>query len=366
MNREERYMAMALALARKGEGNTSPNPMVGALLVKDGKVLARGYHRRFGSPHAEIEALDTAGSAARGAALYVTMEPCSHFGKTPPCTDRIIKEGIKEVVIGMCDPNPVNYKKGVEILRRNGIKVKCNVLREQAEELNRAFTSYITKGRPYVTVKAAQSLDGKIASFTGHSKWITNSASRSFVHELRRRVDAVLVGINTVKNDDPLLNARVKDPGRQPLRIILDSRLSISEKSRVIKDRSARTLIATGREHSGGKAARLKRENIDIAAFKDRSGRVCLGSLLRYLARRGVSHVLVEGGGTVIADFLEKGFVDEVIVFVSPKIIGGRDALTSVEGRGAARVTGAVKLKDIKIRRFNEDIMVRGYVQRDN
>ncbi len=366
MNRDERYMAMALALARKGEGNTSPNPMVGALLVKGGKILAKGYHRRFGYPHAEIEALDRAGKAAKGAVLYVTMEPCSSSGKTPPCTDRIIAEGIKEVIIGMPDPNPVNHKKGVNILQRNGIKVKSNVLREEAEDLNRAFTSYITKGRPYVTVKAAQSLDGKIASFTGHSKWITNRTSRSFVHQLRSRVDAVLVGINTVKNDDPLLNARVKSPGRQPLRIILDSRLSISEKSRVIKDRSARTLIATGRECRDGKANRLKKKNIDIAAFKDRSGRVCLGSLLRYLARRGVSHILVEGGGTVIADFLKKGFVDEMIVFMSPKIIGGRDAVTSVEGRGAAHVTGAVKLKDVTVRRFNEDIMVRGYVQRDN
>lgn len=355
-------MKMALALAKKGRGRTSPNPMVGAVLVKGGKVLSKGYHRGFGLPHAEVEVLNRAGREAQGATLYVNMEPCGHFGKTPPCTERIIKEGVRRVVVGMRDPNPINYGKGIKRLRRSGIEVDCGVLKRESKMLNRAFTAFITKKRPYVTVKVAQSLDGKIATSAGCSKWITNEISRRFVHRLRSGADAVLVGVNTIIKDDPLLNARIKNLKKQPLRIVLDSRLITPKGSKVIKDRSPQTIIATTDKAFNKNRDKFKREGVDVVSFKEKKGAVCLKSLLRYLAHRGVSHLLVEGGGTAIANFLKDKLVDEIFIFIAPKIIGGRDAITSVEGEGVKSLKDALKLRDVKIKRFGEDILIRGHV----
>lgn len=367
MDRDEYYMKMALRLARKGQGNTSPNPIVGALLVKDGRILAKGYHKKAGLPHAEIEVLNRAGNRAKDATLYVNLEPCDHFGKTPPCTDRIIKEGVKRVVIGMRDPNPINYGKGVERLRRNGVEVKCGVLKRESSILNSIFRTYITQKRPYVTIKVAQSLDGKIATFSGHSKWITNGSSRRFVHRLRRDIDAVLVGVNTIIKDDPLLNSRLRNSKRQPLRIILDSRLKTPKKSKIVKDRSSKVIVATTKAGlRKRKALEFQKMGVDVVSFRENRGRVDLKSLLSYLARNGISHLLVEGGGTVIASFVRDRLVDEMLIFISPKIIGGRDAITSVEGEGIRFVDEAIKLKNIELKRFNQDILIRGYVYRDN
>ncbi len=366
MNKDEYYMRMVLELAKKGEGSTSPNPMVGAVLVKNGKILAKGYHKRAGLPHAEIEALRRAGNRARGATLYVNLEPCNHFGKTPPCTDRIIKEGLRRVVIGMCDPNPINDGRGIEKLRQSGITIKCGVLENESKKLNRVFKTYTTKKRPFVTLKVAQSLDGKIATSSGRSRWITNESSRDFIHDLRGRVDAVLVGVKTVIKDDPLLNSRIKKPKNQPIRIILDSKLRTPRKSRVLKDKSSRVIIATGEDLPKKRISEFRKIGVDVVSFKKKDNMVDLRSLLKYLADEGISHLLVEGGGTVIANFLNKELADEMLIFIAPKIIGGRDAVTSVEGRGIREVDQAVELKDMELKRFDKDILIKGYVCRDN
>lgn len=365
MSRDRFYMNIALDLARKGLGKTRPNPAVGALLVKNGRILAKGYHKRAGLPHAEIEALNSAGKAAKGATLYVTLEPCGHFGKTPPCTDRIIKEEVKRVVIAMRDPNPVNCGRGVEKLRKNSISVKCGVLEKEAALLNRVFTTYITQKRPFVTIKAAQSLDGKIATPSGDSKWITNERSRRFVHRLRSRVDAVLVGVNTVIKDDPLLNSRIRGAKRQPVRIILDSRLRTPRTSRILKDRSARTIIATT-PAAAKRAGRFEDMGVEVGVFRKKRDGVDLKSLLAFLAGKEISHILVEGGGSVIAGFLKEGLADEMLFFISPRVIGGRNAVTSVEGEGAKSIKESVVLKNIEIKRFGEDVLIRGDVHRNN
>lgn len=357
---------MVLELARKPEGNTTPNPLVGALLVKGGKIVGRGYHRKAGLPHAEIEALKRSGSKAKGATLYVNLEPCDHFGKTPPCTDKIIERGIKRVVIGMRDPNPINCGRGIKKLKRKKINIKCNVLKKESRDLNRVFNTYITKDRPYVTVKAAQSLDGKIATASGESKWITGKSSRRFVHRLRSKVDAVLVGVNTVIKDNPLLTSRIKNARKQPVRVVLDSNLRISLNSKIIRNRSSKVIIATTPSAPKKKASKLRKMGIDVVSFGGNKGRVKIRLLLKYLAKNEISHLLVEGGGTVTASFIDGGFVDEMLIFVSPRIIGGKDAPTSVEGRGVISINNAFKLNNVKLKRFNKDILIRGNVYRHN
>jgi diaminohydroxyphosphoribosylaminopyrimidine deaminase/5-amino-6-(5-phosphoribosylamino)uracil reductase len=365
MDRKKHYMQMALALAKRAEGRTSPNPLVGAVLVKNNRVLSRGYHKKAGLPHAEIEALDRAGRRARGATLYVNLEPCAHFGRTPPCVDRIIRDGVKKVIIGMRDPSPLNNGKGIRRLRRHGVDVVTGVLRKESLDLNSIFNLYITRKRPYVAIKVAQSLDGKIATFTGNSRWITNESSRRFVHRLRGRADAVLVGVNTVIKDDPQLNVRIKNSKRQPVRVILDSKLKTPKKSRVLKNRPEGVIIATTRCAPRKKIAEFRKMGIDVVSFKEEKGMVDIRSLLRYLASRGISYLLVEGGGAVISSFLNKDLADEIFIFISPKIIGGRNAVTSVEGEGVRSVKEAFRLKNIELRRFKEDILVQGNVHRD-
>jgi len=359
---DEYYMKMALGLAEKGLGRTNPNPVVGAVLVKNGRVISTGYHKGAGLAHAEIEALDRAGRKAKGATLYVNLEPCSHFGRTPPCVDRIIKEGIKRVVIGMRDPNPLVNGKGIAELKRHGIEVKDGVLEKEARNINRIFASYVTKKRPFVTIKVAQSMDGKIATYTGDSKWVTNEESRKFVHKLRSEADAVLVGVNTVIKDDPLLTARAFKAKRQPLRIVLDSALKIPMKSRIIKTGPGRVVIATTQKAPGRKKEALEKKGVIVLPLKEDRGKVDLQALLLSLAKRGVSHLLVEGGGNVAAGFVERNLADEILFFISPKIIGGKDAVTSIEGRGIERVAQAVRLNDVNVERFGEDILVRGYL----
>ncbi|MFH1753154.1 MAG: bifunctional diaminohydroxyphosphoribosylaminopyrimidine deaminase/5-amino-6-(5-phosphoribosylamino)uracil reductase RibD [Candidatus Omnitrophota bacterium] len=366
MDNDGHFMKMALALAKRGEGLTSPNPLVGTVLVKNGRVLSKGYHKRAGSHHAEIIALNKAGKKAMGSTLYVTLEPCVHHGKTPPCVDRIIKEGVKRVVIGARDPNPINNGRGMKRLRREGVDVVCGVLRSEAERLNRAFNVYITKKRPYVSIKAAQSLDGKIATFSGNSKWITNRLSRNFAHNLRGRVDAVLVGVNTVIKDDPRLSARAGNPKKQPIKIVLDSRLRAPLTRRLFKNGKKDVIVAATVRAPKERVERFRRAGIEVVLFKEDRGVVDIRALLRYLAKRGISHLLVEGGGSVIASFIDKALADEVFIFISPRIIGGRDATTSVEGRGAGSLGEAVRLKFVEVKKLNGDILIHADVYRNN
>ena len=356
-------MKKALSLARRGEGKVSPNPMVGAVIVKNGRIIGRGYHRRFGAPHAEVAALKEAGDSARGGTLYLNLEPCTHFGKTPPCVDEIIKQGIKEVVVAMKDPNPLNNGKGVRKLRRAGIKVKVGILAQEASRLNETFIKWIKEGIPFVSIKIAQTLDGKIATKSGRSRWITSPEARGFVHCLRASSDCIIVGANTILKDNPLLTARPKERGdfNQPLRVVLDSKLRIPFNAKVYNGK-ARTLIAATTDAPIKKVERLKKKGVKVLPLRPKKGRVSLRPLLKSLARMGIASVLVEGGGETIASFLKEGLVDRFYFFIAPKIIGGRDSVTSCEGRGVDILSRAYRLDDLSIERIGRDILIKGIV----
>ena len=340
MNTGRKYMATAIALAKRAEGMTSPNPMVGAVIVKNRIIVGRGYHKMAGLPHAEINALRQAGSKAKGATLYVTLEPCDHFGRTPPCTDAIIKGGIKHVVIAMPDPNPLNNGSGIRKLNRCGIKTEAVFLAKDAMAMNRPYIKFITKKIPFVTVKVAQSLDGKIATKTGDSKWISSDDSRRYVHELRRIADAVMVGANTVKRDDPLLLSRSR--GKQPVRVIVSGRSALPSGAKVFSDTHKTPVLVVRPAGRSGK-------------------KVDLNKLLMALAKRGITNILVEGGGELIAGLVKEKLVDRFLVFIAPKIIGGRDAKTAVEGSGIEKIKDALKLKNMFVKRFKEDILIEAH-----
>lgn len=358
-------MSRALELAKQGEGWVNPNPLVGAVVVKNGKAIGEGYHRKFGQPHAEVNALEAAGEQAQGADLYVNLEPCSHYGKRPPCADRIIDSGIKRVFIGTRDPNPLVSGKGVDKLNEAGIEVIEGVLEKEAKRLNEIYFKFITTGRPFVLLKMAMTADGKIASRTGDSKWISSDKSRRVVHELRNRYSAVLVGINTVLKDDPVLNVRLE--GREvkdPLRIVLDSKGRIPLEARVLNIESdTPTIVAATEMLSKSEEKALIGRGAKVWRLGSRDGRVNLNELLERLAGEGVDSLMVEGGGTVASGFLTEELVDKVMFFVAPKIVGGREALTPVEGEGLEKVKDALQLKDISIEMVGEDLIYTGYVQ---
>jgi len=361
MNRHERYMNLAMKLALKSKGRTSPNPMVGALVVRNSRIIGRGYHEKTGSPHAEVVALDEAGKKAKGSLLYVTMEPCTHFGRTPPCVDRIIKSGVQEVIIGMVDPNPRNNGRGTEILKQHKIKVQIGFLEEELRKLNEVFIKYITKRMPFVTVKVAESLDGKIATRSGDSKWITSDKSRAFAHRLRRNYDAIMVGVNTVLRDNPRLDAW--SAARQPIKIIVDSQLSTHDDANIFS-KNSKVIIATlptkpGQETENRKILSQKAKILEI---KEKAGQVNLKDMMKRLAQMEISNILVEGGGTLIGSLFDENLVDKVYFFISHKIIGGKEATSSVMGRGITRIDKAIHLKDVKSRRIAEDILIEGYV----
>ena len=353
MNIDEKYMRLALNLARRAEGLTSPNPAVGAVIVKAGKIVGKGYHKRCGLPHAETSALNAAGGKAKGATLYVTLEPCDHFGRTPPCTDAIIKAKIKRVVAGMKDPNPVNNGRGMRKLRRYGIRTSIGILEDKVRDMNKSFIKFVTTGMPYVTVKVAESLDGKIATKTGDSKWITGDDSRRYVHSLRSKVDAVMVGVNTVIKDDPLLLSRIPG-GREPARVIIDSDFRAPRKARIFSTADIAPLyIATTKRGAKGP---------HILTVKGDHGKCDLEDLLKKLGKMGMIRVLVEGGGGLVAGLIEKKLVDEFLFFIAPKIIGGKDAVTSVEGAGIRQMNQALILNKMKIRKFRKDILIEAEV----
>jgi diaminohydroxyphosphoribosylaminopyrimidine deaminase / 5-amino-6-(5-phosphoribosylamino)uracil reductase len=363
---DEQFMGEALALAAQARGRTSPNPMVGSVVVKDGRVVGRGYHVKAGAPHGEAAALGDAGAQAKGATLYVTLEPCCHYGRTPPCTKAIIAAGIRRVVAAMRDPNPLVSGQGLEELRQAGIEVKLPVLEAEAAALNEVFIKYITTKRPFVLLKVAASLDGKIATVTGESRWITNERSRLLVHQLRDQVDAIMVGINTVLRDDPLLTTRLPGGGgRDPIRIIVDSRLRLPCEARVLTaSTTARTLVATTPEAPREKQFQLEAAGATILTVEGDGPGVPLGALLDQLGAMQVTSVLLEGGGELHGSALRAGIVDKVLYFLAPKLIGGRVAPPAIGGDGFARLDEAVTLERMHVRQLDDDLLIEGYVRR--
>lgn len=360
MKDDERWMSRALRLAQRGQGRTSPNPMVGAVLVKGERVVGEGYHVRAGEAHAEIVALKEAGEEARGAALYINLEPCSHHGKTPPCAPALIEAGVKRVFVGMEDPNPAVKGRGLEMLRQAGIDVEVGILEKACRSLNEAFSKYIRTGKPFVILKIASTLDGKIATRQGESKWITGEASRRFAHRLRNRVDGLLVGIGTILNDDPMLTARVRG-GRDPYRIILDSRLRIPDKAKVLADDPGKTIIATTELAPEASLGRLEKRGVRVLILDSRGGRVYLQSLLTTLGEMEMMSLLVEGGSEVNGSFLKEGLIDKMFLFFAPKLIGGVEARGIFGGSGAATLEEALVLDSLKVKKIGEDLFIEGY-----
>lgn len=355
-------MRRALELAATGRGRTSPNPAVGAVLVKGNRVISEGYHKKAGSAHAEIIALKKAGTKAKGATLFITLEPCCHTDKrTPPCTSAIIKSGIKEVVVAMIDPNPKVSGKGLQELRRSGIKSETGLMKEEAARLNEAFIKFITEMMPFVTLKIAQSLDGKIATSLGESKWITGTQARKCVHRLRNDVDAVLVGIGTVLQDNPSLDCRIRG-GIDPYRVIVDTHLRIPSDVRVLRHRDGKTIIATTSMANKRTVSRLRSEGHTVLIIRRYNGRVDLRILMKELAKRNITSVMIEGGATLNASALSRGIVDKVLIFCAPKIIGGRDAIPSVGGISPSSLNKAIGLKDVCVAKIGSDILFEGYL----
>jgi len=358
-----KFMKEALRQARKGMGRTSPNPAVGAVIVKKGKIVATGHHRKAGLPHAEVEVLGVLGGKAPGATLYVTLEPCNHQGRTPPCTEAILKSGLKRVVVGMRDPNPEVRGGGCEYLREKGLSVTTGVLEAECRKLNEAFLKFITTGRPFVMVKSALTMDGWTGTAKGYSKWITNKKSRKFVHGLRDQVDAVLVGIGTVLLDDPLLTARLgHSRGQDPIRIIVDTHLRIPANARLLNhDSSAETIVVAGSGISSKKLKQFQKSGVSVITCPLKSGRIDLVALMGILGKRFVTSLLVEGGAAIIGSMLREKLVDKFFIFKAPKILGGEDGIPMAAGRGPDKMDQCLDLKDLEVRRFGEDILVTAY-----
>lgn len=358
------YMQRALGLARRALGSVSPNPAVGAVLVRDGVVVGEGWTQPPGQAHAEIVALRQAGPRASGATLYVTLEPCDHYGRTPPCSLAVIQAGVAEVHASMLDPNPLVAGKGLERLRAAGIAVHVGEGEQEAREIMEAYLKWIVTRFPFVTAKFAMSLDGKIATTSGDSRWITGPESRRYVHELRAASDAILVGVNTVLADDPQLTARDEQGQalpRQPLRVVLDSQARTPPTARMLRE-AGRTLVAVARPDPAAALA-LACAGAEIEPAPADDGTVAVGVLLQRLGQRQVTSVLVEGGGTVLGTLFDQRLVDKVVAFVAPIIIGGRRSPSPVAGAGVERIADALRLKDVRVRRFGQDVAIIGYCE---
>ena len=392
-------MRHAIELAKKGGGYVHPNPLVGCVVVNNGEIIAEGYHEKYGEYHAERNALLRCQSETKGASLYVTLEPCCHYGKTPPCTEIIIEKGIKKVFVGILDPNPLVAGKGVKILQDAGIEVEVGLCEDEIRELNKVFLKYITTKHPYVIMKTAMTLDGKIAAFTGDSRWVTNEQSRKLVHELRSEMAAVIVGIGTVLADDPMLNVRLEGNPHQPIRIVVDSKLRMPIDSQLVNTAKeyrtivANTVISSDRRESRPersesfcqrqknlqqlneispfrsasvemtkKMRTLESLGVEIIECQSNNGHVNINDLMFKLGAMGIDSLLLEGGGTLNAAFLEAGCVDEVWAFIAPKIIGGEGAKTPVSGNGIEKMSNAIQLQNIDIQNINGDILIKGKI----
>lgn len=363
-DRHEKFMKAALGFAGKGLGKTSPNPAVGAVIARRGQVVAAGFHRKAGGAHAEVEALNQLrGKARRGDTLYVTLEPCNHFGRTPPCTQAILEKGIRKVVVGMRDPNPHVTGGGCDYLSGQGVEVVTGVLEAECRRLNEWFVTYVTKGRPFVIAKTALTLDGWIATSTGHSRWVTNERSREWVHRLRHQVDGILVGVGTVMADDPLLNTRLKKGrGKDPVRIIVDTHLRIPVNARVLAHpHGSETLIAVSEDVPPRHLERLKTKGISFLVCPKKEGRIDLIALMDRLGKRSITSVLLEGGATLMGAMIREKLVDKFCIFKAPKILGGSDGRPMALGQGPSKMDQSIPLKDIRIKRFGDDLLITGY-----
>lgn len=356
---DEYYMALALDMAERALGQTGTNPVVGAVVVKDGALVGLGIHLQRGTPHAEVHALNMAGSRAEGSTVYVTLEPCSHHGLTPPCAERLIREKVQRVVVACEDPNPLVAGKGIGMLRAAGIEVEVGVLRERALKLNRRFIKFITTGMPYVTIKSASTLDGKLASRTGDSKWISNEKAREIVHTMRHRHQAIMVGVSTIAADDPQLSTRLPVPGLPPVRVVADSTLRIPETAQILRDGGAPTWIVTTEQSDPEKAKRLTDLGVEILRCGD-GPKVDLREALVQLGRRGISSVLVEGGGRLNGSLLERQLVDEIVLFFAPKLVGGNESPGSFSFAGYDRMQDAVTLRDMEVEQIGDNVCIRG------
>ena len=372
------YMQRAIELARRGAGFVNPNPMVGCVVVKNDTVITEGYHEYYGGFHAERNALTNCTSDCKDATLYVTLEPCCHYGKTPPCTEIIIEKGIKKVVVGLLDPNPLVSGKGISILQNSGIEVVSGVEEDKIKDLNKVFLKYIKTKRPYVLLKTAMTLDGKIASYTGDSRWITNEKSRKLVHKLRSEMMGIVAGIGTVKSDNPMLNCRLEcqkttDNGQQlnihqPIRIIVDTKASISLESNIVKTANEyRTILAVGQQTTDNrqqtKINELKSLNVDILYCEEKDGHVDIDDLMNKLGHKGIDSLLLEGGSCLNAAFLQAGCVDEVYAFIAPKIIGGEHSKSPIGGQGIELMKDAITFDKVEIEQIENDILIKGKIK---
>ena len=355
------YMRRAMELAERGVGFTNPNPMVGAVIVKGGKVIGEGWHERCGEWHAERNAFKNCTVPAEGATMYVTLEPCCHYGKTPPCTEAIIEHGIARVVVGMEDPNPLVAGKGIALLREAGIEVVCGVEEEALREQNRVFLKYISTKLPWVAMKTAMTLDGKIATRTGDSKWITGAEARAYVHELRHRFMAIVVGIGTAVADDPLLNCRIEGRGvRQPIRVVVDSNARLSLDSQLVKTAGEyRTIVAHTRFAPEERVKALREAGVEMSLCKEKEGLVDVRNLLELLGQSGIDSILLEGGGSLNYTFLAEGLADELYAFIAPKIVGGMNAKTPVEGAGMEKMADAINLELENVLNVGHDVLLK-------
>jgi diaminohydroxyphosphoribosylaminopyrimidine deaminase/5-amino-6-(5-phosphoribosylamino)uracil reductase len=359
----EKFLKKAITLAKTARGNTSPNPLVGAVIVKKGEIIGAGCHKKAGLPHAEINAINNAKKSVKGASLYLNLEPCCHHGRTPPCADAVIKAGIKEVYIGMLDPNPLVAGKGVKKLKANGIKVVAGILKEECERLNESFIKFITKKTPFVILKSAATLDGKTATKKGDSKWITNEKSRAFVHRLRSETDAIMVGSGTLKSDDPLLTARVKGKKpKNPVRVILDTKLKIKKGANVLKDMgSARTIIFTAKDADLKKVKAITDTGASVITVGLKDGRLDLKKVLKRLYKEDITSVLVEGGSELHSSFVREKLADKMYLFLAPKLLPGSDATPVFSGVSKDLIKNAISVNLNSIKRFDEDLMVEFY-----
>lgn len=362
---DEKYMRLAMQLAGNAIGRTSPNPLVGAVIVKDNRVVGCGWHRKAGTPHAEVHALNQAGELAQGADVYVTLEPCAHYGKTPPCSKALVEAKVKNVYGGLLDVNPKVVGKGFKILEDAGIHVEYGFLQDELRKQNEVFFKWIEHKKPFIVLKAAMTLDGKIATATGQSKWITNETSKAYGYKLRDIYDGIMVGINTVIEDNPMLTARV-DGGKNPIRIVVDSSLKIDINANVVQDKSAKTIVATTDKADKDKILKLQAQDVDVIVVdKDENDKVDIEKLLDILGQQNICSILVEGGATLSGSFVAKKLVDKVYFFIAPKIVGGKEAKTPVAGIGILNLQEALALKDIQIEKLEEDILIIGRVDKD-
>ncbi|MCC5889971.1 MAG: bifunctional diaminohydroxyphosphoribosylaminopyrimidine deaminase/5-amino-6-(5-phosphoribosylamino)uracil reductase RibD [Alkalibacterium sp.] len=364
MTTDEFYMKRALELAVKAKGHTSPNPMVGAVIVKDNRIIGEGYHQKAGEPHAEVNAVQSAEESVKGATIYVTLEPCSHFGKTPPCSDLIIRSEFKKVVVATLDPNPLVAGRGLKRIEEAGIEVEVGVCEKESVQMNEVFNYFITTKQPFTVMKYAMTLDGKIATETGQSKWISSKESREHAHRLRGELSGIMAGIGTVLKDNPQLTCRVPGYGN-PIRIVVDSQLRIPLDAAVLADQNeAKTVILTTQYASEEKLKALEAMSIEVIKVRDTDKRVDLSEAMQVLGEKGIDSILLEGGGKLNASALEAGIVNKVTIYIAPKLVGGENAISPVMGRGVKTMSEAYLFKDTQTFRIGEDIVIEALIDR--